>query len=125
MRKITLPDVTFAVPDGDGTRAISAGGQLHIIAAVPSRPGESFTIDQIRARLPLVEKLSMLGDGTVILLEESEYAELLSAVERTTWSGVSLEAVALVDAVRDAETVEVEEAKTDSPVDGSAGEVVQ
>jgi hypothetical protein len=109
MKKVVFPDVSFNARTEDGLRSISIGEQLHIISASPSKPGDVFTIDQIRARLPLVEKLAALTDEGEILLEDNEWTELLQAVEQSTWSGVSEAAIALLDAVREATTVTVEE----------------
>jgi hypothetical protein len=111
MRKVVFPDVQFGINTDDGYRPMSVAAQLHIIASAPSKPGDVFTIDQIRARLPLVEKLSALKDATEVLLEESEYTELLQAVQQSTWNGVSPAAVALADAIAEAEIVEVDEKK--------------
>lgn len=107
MKKILLPDITFGVQINGSIKAISAAEQLRAIASSPSKPGDVFTIDQIRARLPLVEKL--IDDPAEVLIEDSEYAELLEAVRACTWQGVSRAAVELVDAVEAAEEVKVKE----------------
>jgi hypothetical protein len=109
MRKVVFPDVSFNLRTEEGLQPVSVGEQLHLIAAAPSKPGEAFTIDQIRARLPLVDKLSALTGERELLLEETEYTELLAAVKQSTWSGVSAAAIALVDAIEAAEVVDVAE----------------
>ena len=109
MRKVVFPNISFNIRTEGGLETLSVGRQLHIIAATPGRPGESFTIDQIRARLPLVDKLVALDDEMELLLEEEEYTELLVAMKQSTWSGVNAAALALLEAIEAAEIVEVAE----------------
>jgi hypothetical protein len=120
MRKLVIPDISFAAQDGEGTiQMVSAAQQLQQLASVPSNQGQPLTIEDIRQRLPLVEKLAeVAGNGShEVLLEEEEYATLLQAVQASTWTGVSRGALELVDAVEKAETVEVKETETEPGLD--------
>ena len=112
MKKLLIPDITFTALDASGKpQGVSAAQQLLQLASAPSEQGKTFTIDEIRQRLPLVEKLAaaVADDAKELLLEDSEYAILLEAVRTSTWTGVSRAALALVEAVEAAETVEVGE----------------
>ena len=112
MRKLLIPDLEFTAMGERGIpQRVSAAQQLLQLASVPSKQGETFTIDEIRQRLPLVEKLAAVVEakGNEVLLEDSEYAILLQAVGASTWMGVSRTALDLVEAVEKAETVEVKE----------------
>ncbi len=107
MKRITLPDVTFSARDDDGTpQSISAGQQLYRIVAFPP-PQKGLTIDDIRKRLPLCDKLAKTNGN--LLLEDSEYAILTEAFSEANWRGVSHDIVALGDALTDAESVEAEQ----------------
>ena len=112
MRKLLLPDIEFTTLDEAGKpQPVSAAHQLLQLASVPSKQGETFTIDEIRQRLPLVDKLAAAAKdrATELLLEEEEYATLLQAATASTWMGVSRAALELVEAVEKAKTVAVEE----------------
>lgn len=110
MRKIKIPDERFTAREVDGTvRQMSALEQLRLLISVPSRPDTPFTIEDIRQRLPLVEKLEAYEkEGTKeILVEDSEFALLAQAIQQSTWSGVSRGALLLVEAIENAEMVDV------------------
>ncbi len=112
MRKLCIPDISFSALGEKGeVQRVSAAQQLLQLASVPSEPGKTFTIDEIRQRLPLVDKLAaaVADDDKEMLLEDSEYAILLEAIKTSTWTGVSRAALSLVEAVEAAESVEVEE----------------
>lgn len=112
MRKLLIPDIQFtALDERNVPQKVSAAQQLQQFASVPSKPGETFTIDEIRERLPVVDKLAAAAQNgsNEVLLEDSEYATLMQAVSASTWMGVSRAALDLVKAVEDAETVKVAE----------------
>lgn len=112
MRKLVIPDVGFMALDEKNTpQRVEAAQQLVQLVSVPSQQGEAFTIDDIRKRLPLVDKLAAAAeDGSdEVLLEDSEYDVLLQAVKASTWTGISRAALELVEAVESAETTGVKE----------------
>jgi hypothetical protein len=112
MRKLSFPAVSFAAQDEEGAiHTVSAAQQLHQLASVPSDRNRPLTIEDIRHRLPLVEKLSSAAknESREVLLEEEEYNTLLQAVKSSTWMNVSHAVLELVEAVEKAETVKVEE----------------
>ena len=110
MRKIKIPDIQFSAPTSNGTvRQVSALEQLRLLVSMPPTREASFTIDDIRLRLPLVEMLEACEvDGqTEILLEDAQHALLVESIRVSTWSGVSRAALVLADAVTEAEEVAV------------------
>lgn len=112
MRKLVIPEVSFTALGPDGVvQPITAAEQMRQIAAVPSRPDGLLTIDEIRARLPLVEKLEEASrDGKKeVLLEDAEYGVLLETMKASMWRGVSQAALDLVEAVETAAIIEVAE----------------
>ena len=112
MRKLLIPDISFnALNERNVPQKVSAAQQLLLLASVPSQQGETFTINDIRQRLPLVDKLAAVAENgsDEVLLEDSEYDTLLQAVNASTWMGVSRTALELVEAVEKAETIEVKE----------------
>ena len=113
MKRVILPDVTFTMVDANGaTRSVSGVEQLRILISVPSRPDSPFTLDDIRLRIPVVEKLEAFeqnGAGKELLLEDAEHALILSSLKASTWTGVSKAALELADAVEKAETVGAKE----------------
>ena len=110
MKKITLPDITFSVAGRDGTvTSIGAAEQLRLLVSFAPSPNEPLTLDDIRRRLPILDKLEAL-DGKKkqgLVLEDAEYAVLQAVVAGSVWTGVNRDAIALADAVEGAETVEV------------------
>jgi hypothetical protein len=108
MKRIDLPEVTFTIrgPDGKILEAIGAARQLYNIVSFPP-PQKGLTLDDIRQRIPLCDKL--IGADSVLVLEDSEYATLSEAFQEASWSGVSKDIIALADALADAKTVNVEE----------------
>ena len=113
MRKLLIPDISFAALDAEGTlQKATAVQQLQQLVSLPSKPGDTFTIEEIRQRLPLVDKLANAAEvnSREVLLEDLEYSILLQAVQASTWMGVSRAALELVEAVEKAEDIEVAEA---------------
>lgn len=107
MKKITLPNVTFTAlaPDGSTVEEISPAQQLYRIVAYPP-PQKGLSIDDIRLRLPLADKLAKAN--RTVLLEDGEYTVLMEAMREASWRGVSRDVVALADALAEAETIDVE-----------------
>jgi len=108
MKKIILPDVTFTLMGEDNKpQSFTAAQQLLIIVSVPPQ-GQTMTVPQMRAMLSLVEKLEK-AKGRTLLLEDEEHKLLLPAVNAVGWGGFSRQAIALADAVENAEEVKVKE----------------
>ncbi len=108
MRRITLPDIMFNVlsKDGQGLTTINAAQQLYqLVMYAQSEKG--FTLEEIRSRLPLGEKLD--NAKGVLLLEDAEYSIVQDAFKEASWRGVSPNVIALADAIESAEAVNIDE----------------
>lgn len=109
MKKITLPDVSFATQDRDGTvQKVSAGQQLLLIASAPTGGKETMSVVEMRSLSSLVGKLQKAKSRTLIL-EDEEHKLLAAAVDGVGWGGWSQGAIDLSDAVANPEDIEVKE----------------
>lgn len=107
MRKLIIPDVSFNALDGDGTvTVLSAAQQLYRLVMFAQSPERGFTVDDVRRRLPLGEKLDKAKK--TLLLEDAEHALLQEAFKEASWRGASQNVIALADAIENAETVNVD-----------------
>lgn len=112
MRRITLPDITFGAVDRldngeEEVVSLSAAQQLYrLVMFAPTDRG--FTLEDVRRRLPVGEKLDRVKKN-VLLLEDAEHAIVQEAINAASWRGVSPSVIALADAVENAETVNVDD----------------
>lgn len=112
MKKVVFPKVTFSLKYGDELREGSPAEQLlALLLASPPVNGQAFTIAEMRQRGPIIDKLEALKGSAPLLLEEAEHTLLAAILENATWGGYNRGAVALGDALRDAEEAQVQEKK--------------
>ena len=114
MKKITLKQ--FAVKtDGLGLPAVKETwvGTIVGLLKSPKDPQRGATIDEIRKTIPVLDKFEQVkypdtGD-TEIVLEDAEYDILKDRVETARFTRIDSELIEMVDAINDAEDIEVEE----------------
>ena len=114
MRKVVFPDAQFVITDKEGTvHTLSAIEQLTILISLPNKSMGTFSLGEMRLRIPIVEKLDAAArtKEAEILFEDAEYTLIQKELELSIWGGVSKSALALADAVENAEVVEIKEVK--------------
>lgn len=90
-----MRDIRFPVTTDE---AIKPGEILAMCLNPP--PGEGVTVTQMAVRLPIAMKLKAANSH--IKLEEAEYQELKSGVERTKWLTLNEDIYAICKTVLDA-----------------------
>ena len=102
MRRLSLEPYGFVVP---GTKEEQPYDVISSVVALLTHPGRQLGVEGILSVGRIVDKVRN-ANGSV-LLEESEYTELLAAVN--SFRGYSLGDIELVKRVQDAPTVNVAE----------------
>ncbi len=112
MRRLVFPEVSFTRIEPDGDKGIvvpiTAAEQLEQVVTFPP-PEVSLSLDEIRKRVPLADKLRKARRSKQILLEEVEWETLQRAFGQTSWRAATASVVALADAIAGAKTIEVKE----------------
>ena len=82
-----------------------------LLQALADSGGQGFGLDALRKLIPVGDAVEALKKGESLLLDEAQWNTLCSALESHKWGWMHADILRVVDAVNDAEEVEVEPKK--------------
>ncbi len=111
-REIKLPQIVLkqSVQDGDKVISVKITAQNLLLQALADSGGQGFGLDVIRKRIPISDAVEAMKKDT-LLLDEAKWETLCGALEAHKWGWMHEDILRVVDAVNDAEQVEVEPKK--------------
>lgn len=116
MRKIVLQsrdkEVPVTLQNGETQMQTSKFSDKDVISLIISGQAQKeggYSVQEIKDLLRLVNKVDSANDGEPLLLEDSDYKLLKSKVDDFKWGAVDERIIEFVDAINNAEEVEVTE----------------
>lgn len=106
--RINFPDVRFISRVDDETIERTARQELAILVGLPDDPRQAVSVRWMRDRMRLVDGLEA-SDNHEFLASSDEYQVLRGVIDRDLWGGFNRSALALAEAIENAEEVEVGE----------------
>lgn len=112
-REIKLPQIVLkqTVRDGDELTSVDVSAKDLLLQALADSGGQGFGLDDLRKRIPISDAVEALKKGESLLLDEERWKVLCKALESHKWGWMHQDVLRVVDAVNDAEQVEVEPKK--------------
>ncbi len=109
-REIRLPQIVLkqTMRDGDEVKSVPVTAKDLLLQALSDSGGKGFGYDDLRKRIPVSNAVEALKKNESLLLDEEGWKLLCMALESHKWGWVHVDILKVVDAVKDAEQVEVE-----------------
>lgn len=112
-REIKLPQIVLkqTMRDGDKITSVDISARDLLLQALSDSGGQGFNYDTLRERIPISNAVEALKKNESLLLDEAAWTVLCAALESHKWGWLHDDVLRVVDAVNDAEQVEVEPKK--------------
>lgn len=108
-REIKLPQIVLkqTVKDGDTITSVGITAQDLLLQALSDSGGKGFSYEDLRKRIPISEAVEAMKKD-MLLLDEEKWSLLCEALDTHKWGWTHRDVLRTVDAVKNAEQVEVE-----------------
>ena len=110
--EIKLPQIVLrqTIRDGDELTTIDITAKELLLQALADSGGQGFNYEDLRKRIPVSEAVEAMKKDT-LLLDETQWTLLCTALETHKWGWTHRDIIRVVDAVKEADQVEVEPKK--------------
>ena len=109
-REIKLPQIVLKQTVRDGEKLVQADilAKDLLLQALADSGGQGFGLDDLRKRIPISDAVEALKKNEPLLLDEEKWTTLCAALDGHKWGWLHQDVLKVVDAVKNAEQVEVE-----------------